>query len=163
MIPYNTSAPRKSGTCQQKSANKNPLMHLTIHRTYYDEGTNGLLTVGSNSKPLCYTIELPWRNNELNRSCIPECTYVLWRRYSPKFRWHLKLIDVPGRSYILIHPVNDAARELKGCIAPVLLLTGPGTGEHSRQAFDLLNSKLLKALHKRETILLTVTKAQCNR
>ena len=57
-------------------------MHLTIHRTYHAEGTNGLLTMGANSEPLCYTIELPWRNNELNRSCIHEGTYVLKRRYT---------------------------------------------------------------------------------
>lgn len=131
-------------------------MHLTIHRTYHAEGTNGLLTMGANSEPLCYTIELPWRNNELNRSCIPEGTYVLKRRYSLKFRWHIEVKDVPGRSYILIHPANHAARELKGCIAPVLLLTGPGTGEQSQQAFDMLIGKLLQALQSQETILLTV-------
>ena len=133
-------------------------MHLTIHRTYHSEGTNGLLTMGSNSEPVCYTIELPWRNNEVNRSCIPEGTYVLKRRYSHKFRWHLEIKDVPGRSYILIHPANHAARELRGCIAPVLLLTGPGTGEQSRLAFDMLISKLLHAFQSRETILLTVTR-----
>lgn len=131
-------------------------MHITIHRTYHKEGTNGLLTMGANSEPLCYTIELPWRNNEPNRSCIPEGTYVLKRRYSLKFRWHLEVKDVPGRSYILIHPANHAARELKGCIAPVLLLTGPGTGEQSQQAFDMLIGKLLQALQSQETILLTV-------
>ena len=138
-------------------------MHLTIHRTYHAEGTNGLLTMGANSEPLCYTIELPWRNNELNRSCIPEGTYVLKRRYSPKFRWHIEVKDVPGRSYILIHPANHAARELKGCIAPVLQLTAPGTGEQSQQAFDLLISKLLQALRSKETILLTVTSAKTRR
>jgi hypothetical protein len=132
-------------------------MHLTIHRTYHDDGTNGLLTIGPHSEPLCYTIELPWRNNELNRSCIPEGTYVLKRRYSTKFRWHLHVADVPGRSFILIHPANHARRELKGCIAPVLLLTGPGTGEQSIQAFHMLMSKLLVALQSKETILLTVT------
>lgn len=132
-------------------------MHITIHRTYHDEGTNGLLTVGSYSEPLCYTIELPWRNNELNRSCIPEGTYVLKRRYSQKFRWHLQVADVPGRSYILIHPANHATRELKGCIAPVLLLTGPGTGEQSQRAFERLMETLLLALQSKETILLIVT------
>jgi hypothetical protein len=132
-------------------------MHLTIHRTYHDEGTNGLLTMGPNSEPVCYTIELPWRNNEVNRSCIPEGTYVLKRRYSTKFRWHIEIKDVPGRSYILIHPANHAARELKGCIAPVLLLTGPGTGEESRLAFDMLIGKLLTAVKHKESILLSIT------
>ncbi len=132
-------------------------MHITIHRTYHDEGTNGWLTIGPYSEPLCYTIELPWRNNEWNRSCIPEGTYVLKRRYSTKFRWHLHVADVPGRSYILIHPANHAQRELKGCIAPVLFLTGPGTGEQSQQAFHLLMHQLWQALKSKESILLTVT------
>lgn len=132
-------------------------MHLTIHRIYHEEGTNGLLTMGPNSEPVCYTIELPWRNNEVNRSCIPEGTYVLKRRYSTKFRWHLEIKDVPGRSYILIHPANHAARELKGCIAPVLLLTGPGTGEDSKLAFDMLIGKLLTAVKHKESILLSIT------
>lgn len=137
-------------------------MHLTIHRTYHDEGTNGLLTIGSHSEPLCYTIELPWRNNELNRSCIPEGTYVLKKRYSQKFRWHMQVADVPGRSYILIHPANHATRELKGCIAPVLLLTGPGTGEQSQRAFQRLMNTLLSALQSKETILLTVIRSKAD-
>ena len=135
-------------------------MHLTIHRTYHEKGTNGLLTVGANSEPLCYTIELPWRNNAPYRSCIPEGTYVLRKRYSPKFRWHIELADVPGRSYILIHPANDATRELKGCIAPVLLLTGPGTGAQSSLAFDRLMRQFLLAWHNNETILLTLVRSR---
>lgn len=135
-------------------------MHLTIHRTYHTEGTNGLLTMGCNSDPVCYTIELPWLNNAPNRSCIPEGTYVLRKRYSNKFRWHIIVMDVPGRSYILIHPANHALRELKGCIAPVYLLTGPGTGEQSKRAFDQLISKIFIALKSGETILLTLAKAE---
>jgi hypothetical protein len=40
----------------------------------------------------------------------------------------LQILNVPGREYILIHPADEALRELKGCIAPVRLLTGAGKG-----------------------------------
>lgn len=132
-------------------------MHLTIHRTYYEEGTNGLLTMGSNSTPLCHTIELPWRDNQPNRSCIPLGTYVLRKRYSNKFRWHIEVTNVPGRSLILIHPANHATRELKGCIAPVLQLTGPGRGLYSRMVFNGLIKLVFAALKRNETVLLTIT------
>jgi DNA-binding transcriptional ArsR family regulator len=33
-------------------------------------------------------------------------------------------MNVPQLEYILIHPANDALKELQGCIAPVWLITG---------------------------------------
>lgn len=35
---------------------------------------------------------------------------------------------VAGRSFILIPPANDAQKELRGCIAPVSILTAEGKG-----------------------------------
>ncbi|WP_322348418.1 DUF5675 family protein [Marivirga arenosa] len=46
--------------------------------------------------------------------------------------------NLPGRSWILIHPANDALTELQGCIAPVMKLSGIGKGIHSRKAMDKL-------------------------
>jgi hypothetical protein len=37
-------------------------------------------------------------------------------RNSPKYGDHLHIVDVPGRSYILIHPANFVS-QLRGCIA----------------------------------------------
>jgi hypothetical protein len=75
---------------------------------------------------MMYTIELPWKNNQAGVSCIPEGKYDLVKRWSPKFGSHLQILNVPGRELILIHPANDALLELRGCIAPVCLLTGAG-------------------------------------
>src|SRR6476660_3545962 len=99
-------------------------MELHLTRTYYANGTNGMLFHHSNF--ICFTIELPWLNNEPMHSCIPEGRYQLFIRYSQKFQTHFLLGDVPGRSLVLIHPANDAVKELKGCIAPVMSLAGPG-------------------------------------
>ena len=108
---------------------------ITLCRTYHPAGTNGFL-YDPDGELLCLTIELPWRNNLVRESCIPEGTYPLTKRYSQKFKHHILINDVPDRSLILIHPANNAATELLGCIAPVTKITGPGTGDSSRIQFN---------------------------
>ena len=101
-------------------------MELKLERIYYPGGTNGNLYL--NGAGLCHSIELPWKGNEPRRSCIPEGKYELSKRYSAKFGWHLLVKNVKDRSLVLIHPANNALKELKGCIAPVSFLTGAGRG-----------------------------------
>jgi hypothetical protein len=67
-------------------------------------------------------------------------------RYSRKYKSHLVLKDVEGRAMILIHPANNALKELKGCIAPVMKHTGEGKGSQSRQAFDKLKKLVSLAI-----------------
>lgn len=129
-------------------------MKLELIRTYYPEGTNGQLLL--NGEMVCSTIELPWKNNASQISCIPEGTYALRKRYSQRFGWHLELMNVPGRQLILIHPANDALKELRGCIAPVSFLSGHGKGVQSRKAFQKLKEKVFPALEKKETVHLTI-------
>ena len=100
-------------------------MELVLYRAYYKEGTNGTLFIWTTlneraqNRFLCYTIELPWNNNKRNISCIPEGKYEIEPRFSKRFKHHLILKDVIGRSLILFHPANDALKDLDGCIAPV--------------------------------------------
>src|SRR5882757_6858222 len=108
-------------------------MELELTRNCFAGGTNGQLLY--DGKRICYTIELPWKDNVPRVSCIPPGRYALAKRYSPKFGRHLQLVNVPGRQWILIHPANDALLELEGCIAPVTELTGEGKGSQSRMAF----------------------------
>lgn len=108
-------------------------MVLTLSRTYFPDGTNGKLE--SEDKFICNTIELPWNENQLKVSCIPEGKYFIKKRYSGKFKWHMEIADVPNRSLILLHPANNAMQELLGCIAPVTKLSGSGLGLMSRKAF----------------------------
>ena len=129
-------------------------MKLELIRRYYTNGTNGALFFEGNF--ICHTIELPWIHNEHQISCIPEGEYSIIKRYSPKFGWHLHLPDVPGRDLILIHPANNAMKELKGCIAPVSILTGEGIGIESRKALQKLNKLVLPALEKGASILITI-------
>ena len=129
-------------------------MVLSITRTYFPNGTNGKLEC--KGKSICNTIELPWRENETRVSCIPEGKYFIRKRYSPKFKWHLEVLDVANRSFILFHPANNALRELNGCIAPVSKLSGPGLGLMSRKAFEKLKILVYQALGNKESVELIV-------
>src|SRR4051812_11545258 len=111
-------------------------MELLLKRTYQAGGTNGMLYY--NDSFLCYTIELPWHDNAPQHSCIPEGRYQLKFRHSKKFSLHLQVCGVRNRSLILIHPANDALTELKGCIAPVMMLTGQGKGSSFKMALEKL-------------------------
>ncbi|SHG80989.1 hypothetical protein SAMN05443549_1074 [Flavobacterium fluvii] len=129
-------------------------MVLKLSRTYFPDGTNGKLEC--EGKFICNTIELPWKNNETKVSCIPEGKYFIIKRYSPKFKWHLEIIDVKNRSLILFHPANNALLELNGCIAPVTKLSGSGLGLMSRKAFTQLKNLVYKAIENNESVSLIV-------
>ena len=129
-------------------------MVLELSRTYFPEGTNGILEC--EGKLICLTIELPWKNNETKVSCIPEGKYFIKKRYSKKFQWHLEVLDVQNRSFILFHSANNAFQELNGCIAPVTKFSGPGLGLMSRKAFTKLKNLVNPILDKNESIELIV-------
>ncbi len=85
-----------------------------------DHGTEGLLFFRHFS---CFSMELPWRDNRRNISCIPAGIYTVRLRVSPRYGRVYWVIEVPDRSYILIHLGNwggDVSRGLKthtnGCI-----------------------------------------------
>ncbi len=126
-------------------------MELVLFRTYHPDGTNGELY--ANSSLQCYTIELPWLDNQPRVSCIPEGRYELKKRYSPRFREHLLVKGVQGRSLVLFHPANDALKELKGCIAPVSYLSCAGKGNESKKAFGKLLKLVSEAMEKEPVFL----------
>lgn len=129
-------------------------MELTLIRTYGNMGTNGYLI--HKKQLICKTIELPWRSNLPSVSCIPEGKYPIWPRSSPRFGRHLEIIDVPDRDLILFHPANNALRELRGCIAPVMELVGEGMGIRSREAFRKLMDRVTPALENDELLTLKI-------
>jgi hypothetical protein len=129
-------------------------MVLVLNRIYFPEGTQGILEW--NGTIVCYTIELPWLGNQRQISCIPEGEYILQKRFSPKFKWHFLLMDVPGRDLILIHPANDAKLELLGCIAPVTKHTEIGKGSASRKALAKLKALTKKAFEQNEEVILKI-------
>lgn len=129
-------------------------MELLLLRSYSPKGVNGILQF--QGQTLCSTIELPWRDNLPQISCIPEGKYRISKRYSPRFGWHFEIEAVSGRKYILFHPANNAEKELKGCIAPVLRHTGEGKGVQSRMALDKMKKALYPLLDQGHEIFLTI-------
>lgn len=129
-------------------------MELHLHREYFPSGTNGRLWV--QQQLICCTIELPWLSNRRGESCIPEGTYLLGKRFSKRFGWHLLVNEVKDRSLILIHPANSALRELRGCIAPVTSLTGEGLGQYSKKAFEKLKSLVFPCMDRGEEVRLII-------
>lgn len=93
----------------------------------------------------CFTLELPWMDNQRNVSCIPAGTYWAKLFESPRFGTVVLLEDVPGRSMIEIHAGNYT-RDIEGCI----LVGDSITYLDGDDIPDVTNSKLtlLKLLAK---------------
>jgi hypothetical protein len=136
-------------------------MELILERTYVSRlPTNGNLLY--QGKLICHTLELPWNNNEHNISCIEEGTYEINRCFSTKFDWHFILRNVTNRKFILIHPANDAIKELKGCIAPVEELLRLGIGNNSKHAMQKLCLLLNPPLKRGEKVYLNISSTKSN-
>lgn len=77
-----------------------------------DEGTYGRLSLPDGTS--FETLELAWRENAAQRSCIPPGKYVCAVKSSAKFGQVYEVQGVPGRSGILIHAGNTAGNVDKG-------------------------------------------------
>lgn len=130
------------------------MVNVDLLRVYSPFGTNGEIRM--DGERVCDAIELPWKDNARNVSCIPEGRYPLAKRYSKRFGWHILIKDVPERSSILIHPANHALKELRGCIAPVTRLTGPGRGSESRKAFEKLKQRIYQRIDENKEVYLRI-------
>jgi hypothetical protein len=96
---------------------------VRLDRLYHDEyQTRGIISYKQHA---WRTLELPWRDNEQNISCIPPAPekrlsmYPLRHRdahESPKNDYdHFQVEDVNGRSYILVE-IGNLYEQTRGCI-----------------------------------------------
>lgn len=107
---------------------------------YTPHGSFGRLRVGDKTWS---TVELPWKGNAPRESCIPEGVYSLAKRESPvvqrssggEFAQGWEVVNVPGRTFIMIHPGNTID-DLLGCIAP-----GTGLG-FMRNKWSVTSSRI---------------------
>lgn len=99
-------------------------LHL-IRQETGDQGTQGIIRDPKDGWS-CFAIELPWRDNAVNVSCIPAGQYPCVWYFSPAFKqWMYGVREVEGRSGIAIHSGNVAGNKDKGfrshslgCILP---------------------------------------------
>ncbi len=119
------------------------MKEFLIERVSYGEKqTLGNLFVLNKNKEIqfdCKTLELPWLNNKVRESCIPEGNYWVQKRWSPRFKNHFHITDVNGRTFILIHPGNYHSQIL-GCVL---------VGDDFK---DINNDGLLDMVNSRKTL-----------
>ena len=89
-------------------------MEMTLKRVLItDDGVIGVLTCGN--APVCLTLEEEWKDNARSISCIPAGSYLCKRVVTPRHGETFEVMNVPGRSSILIHSGNTEA-DTEGCI-----------------------------------------------
>ena len=120
-------------------------MEATIKRIKYQEKqTLGEFTLFKDGHEIfnCKTLELPDLDNAFQKSHIPKGTYKVVPRTSIKFKNHFHILDVPNRTYILIHAGNYYT-DILGCI-----LVGDSFAYINKDSYlDVTNSvKTLKRL-----------------
>ena len=77
-----------------------------------DMGTHGVLVTPTQ---YFFSLELPWKDNRQDVSCIPNGRYLCQLVYSNKFKRKTYLLrGVPNRSWVRIHRGNYAGDESKG-------------------------------------------------
>ncbi len=90
------------------------IFELTVERKL----TSADCTMGyliANGKVICYTLELPWKDNSNNISCIPEGIYNGILRYDKTDGWRIQLEKVPNRTGVQIH-MGNYTTQIEGCI-----------------------------------------------
>lgn len=91
--------------------------YLLLNRFHSDsKHTIGTLTIMDDDKVIFIfkTLELPWKDNKKNVSCIPPGIYKATHEMHDK-GWVVRIHDVPDRSGILIH-IGNYIRDIEGCI-----------------------------------------------
>ena len=76
-----------------------------------------------NGETFCVTLELPYRQNRKNVSCIPAGTYQCVLTPSPlveritkgKWKQAYEITGIPNRSRVLVHPGN-LVEDTEGCV-----------------------------------------------
>lgn len=93
-----------------------------------DDRTLGRLIVfnGTEIEEIFTTLELPWRNNERNNSCILSGYYTVDPRESPRFGKHLIINNTSPREAVLLH-VGNVPKDTSGCV-----LVGTGFGDFDK-------------------------------
>lgn len=115
-----------------------------------------------NGEQLCRTLELPWKNNSKNVSCIPTGLYYCIKQPPKQSRpyTYFRFMRVPNREGILIHKITYV-KDLRGCIGVGLILNEDakkGTCQmlHSTSAMELLQRVLP------ETFLIEIKNQEVN-
>jgi hypothetical protein len=110
-------------------------MKITLKRIT-DDGVQTLGHLHLGNGKVYQTLELAWKNNERQRSCIPKGTYKVKKRTSAKYGEHFHILNVPNRDFILLHHGNYHT-DILGCI-----LLGKGLSDLNKDGrLDVTSSR----------------------
>lgn len=133
---------------------------VVMYTRSYADRTLGNLYVRKRGAQVysCHTLELPWKDNANEVSCVPAGIYTIELEHSAAFRmklWELK--GVPGRSEVKVHAANFPG-QLKGCIGTATRLKdidhdGKLDAESSRLALKGFMDAMGSAVRSRITII----------
>tara|TARA_R110001583_G_scaffold58672_5_gene174696 strand:- start:1476 stop:1961 length:486 start_codon:yes stop_codon:yes gene_type:complete len=116
---------------------------LIIRDDFSEEVTMGQLFL--NGEKMCDTLELPWKDNQKNISCIPEGEYKVRlrvaRESATRDYLHLLIKDVPNRKWVLVHRGNTKS-DSRGCVL-VGFASKQGFVKNSTFAMDLLMKEII--------------------
>lgn len=90
-------------------------INLTLQRVTFSANTPTYGVLLSQGLPLCVTLELPWKDNAHDISCIPPGDYMVAKFHSPKKGDVFLITNVKDRFMIEIHAANTV-NDLLGCI-----------------------------------------------
>ena len=131
-------------------------MHIRIERKYFSEhSTIGELLI--DGEFFCHTLEPKWTEQDVKPRAIPEGTYSLTNRFSPKHGHSVPHVEkVPGFEEIEIHPGNYPKDTLGCCLVGKSYRPGlPDFIRDSREAFAGLMEQLLPVWDRKEPIDIT--------
>lgn len=114
---------------------------ITGYRHYYKHYTKTTFTLPDGTELMF--LELPWRDNAIGESCIPEGTYIVDRNKTGRHQWYaLRNEETKPRTFIELHPATYL-HHLEGCLAPCFDIKGGERTSNpvavdSREACELL-------------------------
>jgi hypothetical protein len=89
-------------------------MKITLKRLS-DDGVQTLGILTNVTGKVYQTLELAWKKNAKQISCIPKGIYKVRKRTSAKYGEHFHILNVPNRDFILCHHGNYHT-DILGCI-----------------------------------------------
>lgn len=128
--------------------NQMPDVYTLVRKPSTPEGTVGEM-FNPDGSHLCFTMELPWDDNIVDQSCIPDGSYTCVPHNSQDHPNTWEVQNVKGRTNVLIHNGNIDSQSL-GCI-----LVGSDVGEIDGSTAVLQSVATLNML--RQTIPKTFT------
>jgi hypothetical protein len=116
------------------------LTYILMRISMTNDCTFGVMK-DENNIPFMVTLELPWRNNQHDISCIPVGTYKCIRINSPKHGNCFELQGVQDRQSVEIH-IGNYPKDTEGCILTGTSFDGTAAVGRSTEAFQKFMQKL---------------------